>query len=292
MIVKQVEYFIRHTNKVEISETDFKKLFFEASFGIHFTSNCESLDEYLDESKYPQIEGKTAIRYLKELAEYGGFIWCEYAYCNEILVGYVSPGSKIFLREFEPIRNTEDFKNTKGRLFLKCLNLEKQKIIGKNELLALRARRPRQGTFVHWPKSYGLIEKIMEHGLKLPLESWEDLTPDIQEVVTYEYLREVGINGIKIDRLLMPIGRTMKDVDIFALSTSNRSILVQVTNFSLSQSGTKIKSLQDYNKQDIDLIFVYTGPSTIPQDDMHFVNSELIWRWLVSKPEYLNRLYS
>jgi hypothetical protein len=293
MSAKNQEYFIRHTAILDISPKDFQGLFQSREFGIHFTSNFSDLTQALEEETYQQSEGKTAIRYLKELAENGGFVWCEYANVNSILIGEVTAGSQIFLKKFTATRNSHSYPN--GELVLKCLKLTRWKEIQPDELLALRARRPRQGTFVHWRKSFNLVERALNHDLPLPVNSWQDLTPDLQEIVTHEYLRDVGVNGVRIDRLLMPIGRTMKAVDIYALSTAGKSIFVQVTNYAVDdkESADKIQALKDCGtiSKSSELIYVHSGPNASPSGNIHFLSSTLIWDWLAKKPEYRASLF-
>ncbi len=283
------EYFIRHTDVLEIYDNDFNMLFEERLFGVHYGSSM-SRDKLLDEGEYGK-DGKRAISLLKELASTGGYVWSDYSSIGKSQIGYVKPNSQIIIEEFEV--NASKFRNRniheifpENKLFLKCLKLDTFKEIKKNELLMLRARRPQQGTFVHWKKSYGIIKKALENELPLPIKSWEHLTPDLQEIVSYEYLREIGVNNWKLKFLLMPIGRTMEGIDIYALNDKNEKIFVQVTN--KGNDKKKIKKLKEYDGNKV-YISSRDNRSSI-HDGIQLLHTSIIFDWLKLKEEFLKSL--
>lgn len=244
-----MEYFIRHTNVLEIDNSDISLMFEQGIVGIHYGSAYKNdPSELLNPNIY---EGKDAVRsmkYLLNLAKVGGYIWSDYSSISKTLIGKVSPESEVFLKEFVPTKNKEDFE--KGKLFMKCIRLSETKEIRVDQKLSMRTRRPVQGTFVRWHKSYGGIKKIFEGDEKI--NSWNDLTPDQQEILVYEYLKEVNNDEYHIRHLLMPIGRTMKDVDIYGMNNLGKRIFVQVTNFSEVQH--KVDALRQYSS-----LLIYAG---------------------------------
>lgn len=244
-----MEYFIRHTNVLEIDSSDILFMFEQGIVGIHYGSVYKNdPSELLNPNAY---EGKDAVRsmeYLLNLAKVGGYIWSDYSSISKTLIGKVSPESEVFLKEFIPTMNKDYFE--KGKLFMKCIRLSETKEIRVDQQLSMRTRRPVQGAFVRWHKSYGKIKKIFEGDEEI--KSWNDLTTDQQEILVYEYLKEVNNDEYHIRHLLMPIGRTMKDVDIYGMNNLGKRIFVQVTN--LSEDQHKIDALRQYSS-----LLIYAG---------------------------------
>ncbi|MCW7472194.1 hypothetical protein [Leptospira levettii] len=280
------EYFIRHTEVLELDYDDLKVIADEHRFGIHFESKFDTPDELLDESKYETSQAKTSIRYLKEISVHGGYVWAEYSKLKKIIIGYVIPGTKIEIKEFIPNIPLDIKIFPKGKLFLKTLRFSIVQEIKPNELLMLKVRRPRQGTFVRWRSCQGKLTKVVKNGISNEIKEWTDLTSDLQEVVSFEYLREVGINGWKLQHLLMPIGRTMKDIDIYAMNTKNEAVFIQVTH--LGDNKNKLKNLESYESN---LIYI-TSDDTLGNNlpNVTIINTKTIFEWLNTKTEYLKLL--
>lgn len=236
-----MDFFIRHTNVLEISQADAMDMFRDRIVGIHYGSDyVEHPQELLDPNFYDQRSALTAMRNLTDLAKTGGYIWSDYSSISKSLIGRVNPNSEVFLKEFTATKNQQHF--SKNKLFMKCIQLRDAQEVEINEHLAMRARRPRQGTLVRWWKSRGNIEKIIRG--KTSVESWGDLSPDQQEILVYEYLRKTREDEYHIEHLLMPIGRTLKDIDIYGVNRSEKQVFVQVTNSS--EVRHKVEALKQY----------------------------------------------
>lgn len=285
------EYFIRHTNALEISTGDFQQLCDDQMIGIHFNSNFKNNENDLLNPKFYGGSGRTAMNYLYEIAKNGAYIWCDYSPLNISIIGKVDPSSKVTLRRFRPIKDKHWFKH--DTLYLKCLKLTQIKKISNASLLYLKARKPQQGTLVRWHKSYGKIERILNGNNRI--ESWSDLTPDQQEVLVYEYLSKTeSLGDFRINTLLMPIGRTLKDVDIFGVNKNGAKIFCQVTNYG--KERVKIEALERYKDEKYYLI--YAGSSNnikteITGDRFMYLNVQEVFNWAQSMDliPYFNENY-
>ena len=101
-------------------------------------------------------------------------------------------------------------------------------------------------------------------------------------------LRRTGLP--QLAHLLMPVGRTLKDVDIYGLSTDGRRILAQVTFLDLGRSREKLATLLNYKKKDCHLVLfcqtekitIKDGVKVIPLSRAfdEFVRRENGKRWL------------
>jgi hypothetical protein len=107
-----------------------------------------------------------------------------------------------------------------------------------------------QGAITGWPSAVKYLTAILKKK-DLPIEV-RSLAPSQLEVVCYEYLR---MNEI-LSFLLLPIGRTLPDIDIYGINANNENVMAQVT-----QSGNhreieqKINCLKDHQSNTSKLIF-------------------------------------
>ncbi|MEI6846784.1 MAG: hypothetical protein WCK32_01910 [Chlorobiaceae bacterium] len=271
-----MEYFIRHTKVIEISENGFKELYDEQMIGIHYSSHYNiDRKELLDPEAYKEKTAKQALRCLIELGKNGGYVWSDYSPISKSVIGKIEPNTEVQLIDFEvdPEKNNTNCRD--GKVTMKCLRLSDKRNIEEDEFLALKARRPQQGTFVHWEKSYGKIRKIFNEDFSI--SSLSDLTPDQQEILVYEYLSHAESNKCHIQHLLMPIGRTMKDIDIYGVNKSGQKVFVQVTYSE--KDKTKIEALRKYKGKDN--LLVYAGDVKNQEEDgIIFLNCETIYTWM------------
>jgi hypothetical protein len=137
--------------------------------------------------------------------------------------------------------------------------------------------QPRQGNVVHW--TIGNIDTYVKNLYKSILTNSpfsSNLTindypfTDYQwEVLCSEYLRREVKDNLRIDYLLTPIGRTMKDVDIDG-ANKDTAILAQVSlTTNPKEVSRKIASLSIYSKntksKDKKTALVYFGPNKVQE---------------------------
>ena len=271
-----MEYFIRHTDQIEITRYGFERLYNEHLIGIHYSSRYKVYKgELLNPEAYDQNDAKRGLNYLIELGTNGGYVWSDYSPINKNVIGKIEPNTVVELIDFDvdPAKNSVDCKD--GKLIMKCLRFSETKDIAEDKCLDLKARRPQQGTFVKWHKSYGKIKNIFDGNFSI--RSWTDLTPDQQEILVYEYLSHAESNKCHIHHLLMPIGRTMKDVDIYGVNKSRQKVFVQVTY--LQQDKTKIDALSKY--KGTGNLLVYAGDVEDKEEfGIVFMDVKKIFDWL------------
>lgn len=114
--------------------------------------------------------------------------------------------------------------------------------------------QPRQGNVVKWTKGHidgyvkNLYKNILNHASfssNFGLNNYP-FTDYQWEVLCSEYLRAMKSNSLRIEYLLTPIGRTMKDVDIDG-ANEDCYILAQVSlTTDLAEVDTKITNLSTY----------------------------------------------
>lgn len=249
-------YYIRHTKELDIDNNTRVRLWKNRKIAIHFPQDkhgeiSKKDNDSLDPNNYSG-EGKGAIRTLHELANDGGYVCAQYFLPDkdECLVGYVKPNSEIKF-----IQGTwGDLKGYSGRpAILKALSLQKVKIIKPSEQTKLLIDRPKRGTIKRWHKAGEKVENLVK-GIKKSNPGLEDLSPKQQEILCSEFMRlpEITFPGLPIlSHLLLPIGRNMKDVDIYGISTDGKKIFTQVTysNFEEAKVKEKCKKLSKYSDE-------------------------------------------
>ena len=247
-------YYIRHTDELDIDNNTRVLLWKNRKIAIHFPQDkhgeiSKKDNDSLDPNNYSG-EGKGAIRTLNELANDGGYVCAEYFLPDKSksLIGYVKPNSKI-----KRIRATwGDLKGYKGRpAILKALSLQKVKVIKPTEQTKLLIGRPRQGTIKRWHAAGEKVENLVK-GIKKSNPCLEDLSPKQQEILCSEFMRLPGKTFPRLpilSNLLLPIGGTMKDVDIYGISQDCKRIFAQVTysNFEEAKVKKKCKKLSKYS---------------------------------------------
>jgi hypothetical protein len=109
-----------------------------------------------------------------------------------------------------------------GESRYKCITIAEPKFFGLDPVLA--AMRPQQATFTRWPSAATRVRALYE-GARLE-RTVESLTPGQLEALCYEHLR-----GSEPElRLLLPVGRTLPDIDIYGMLPSGKRIAAQVTH--------------------------------------------------------------
>ena len=253
-------YYIRHTKDLDIDNITRVNLWKNRKIAIHFPEDKqgeigEKDNDSLDPDDY-RPNGKGAIKNLRELAKDGGYVCAQYFIPDkddsECLVGYINPNSEI-----EFIKGTwGDLKSYNGReAILKALSLQKVRVIKPREQTSLLINCPQQGTISWWHKAGEKVENLVK-GIKKSNSGLEDLSTAQQETLCSEFMRlpetEINFPGLpRLSHLLLPIGRNMKDVDIYGISTDGKKIFAQVTYSNLEEPKVKdkCKKLSKYSDE-------------------------------------------
>ena len=241
-------YFIRHTEQLDIDEATFDKIVKNNLIAIHFPfekSRDEKIDsKSIDPDDYLLKNHKEAIKTLTQLSEKGGYVCAEYRTVDGAIVGKIDPETGIQLLEGKwGNRNQQQGR----KAILKTLSLKKVKRIPPSEYLIILSGRPRQGTIKVWRNVGERIESLVED---IPLKRiLSNLSTTQQEVLCSEYLRSNldDTNMLpEIQSFLLPVGRTLIDVDILGIDNQGKNIYVQVTYSELAKSKQKLRKLKKY----------------------------------------------
>jgi hypothetical protein len=184
---------------------------------------------------------------LLELANSGGYVCAQHHGYNDVQVGRVEPGSKVELLygKWGKINHRE------GRTaILKSLRLGSVKIVKPSDYATILVGRPRQGTLNRWPSAGPLIESLVENKAIDP--ALASLSFEQQEILCSEFLRlpETAALGLPtLASFVLPIGRTMKDIDVIALATDGKPIFAQVTFSEPARAPWKLERLLKYHDE-------------------------------------------
>lgn len=241
-------YFIRHSSKLDVDKNTIQNLWNKNLIGIHYPQNKNGkLGKRDSRSTDPNDyvgKSKSNIKILNDLAFNGGYVYSVFRDFPKVKIGIVKPNSKIQL-----------FKGKWGKrnnllnreAILKVVKLTKVKILSNEDSVSFNSVQPRQGTICVWSKVDRRVMNLV-NGKSLT-KKLNDLTPDQQEVMCMEFLRLPIAKQYSLPEItttLTPIGRTMKDVDIFALSKNNKKIICQVSFEEFDKSSKKFTKLLPY----------------------------------------------
>jgi hypothetical protein len=239
-------YFIRHTVGMDVDDATRDYLWRERKIAIHFPwvkkADSSKDTSSLNPEDYNRSD-KRAVRALLRLAETGGYVCAQHYPHTECMLGFVKPDTKIELFRGKWGGKTQ---STKRTAVLKTLQLTKVRLVKPLDYAVLLVGRPRQGTIMRWPLAGKVVENIVEgRTTKLRLG---DLSYRQQEILCSEFLRLDGAPfGLpRLAHLLLPPGRTMRDIDITGLADDGKMILAQVTFSPLSTAQWKIQRLLPY----------------------------------------------
>lgn len=187
---------------------------------------------------------------LLTLSKNGGYVCSEYRGIKSPIIGYVAPNTPVELME-----GVWGSKNTRkgGKAILKALRLAEFRTLDPADYVSLSVARPRQGTLVRWRSVRKRIENLVLN--KKVILTLNDLSADQQETMCAEFLRMQQTSYLpKLETLLLPVGRTMKDVDIVGVSSSGKKMYAQVTYGKLEEYRYKIDRLKKFKDSNVDLI--------------------------------------
>lgn len=218
---------------------------------VHYPENRERklLDQDNDSRDAQSYTGRAAqvMRNLVKLSNAGGYVCAEYHGQEECLVGKVEPGTKIKLVKGRWGTNS----GHGGRVaVLKALPLTKVRSVRPRDHAVILVGRPRHWTLSRWPSAKDTIENIVEE--RHAPETLDSLSPDQQEILCGEFMRlpiaeEMGLP--RLDHLLLPVGRTMRDIDILGMDANGRMIFAQVTRLDLKQALSKQRRMSHYKDE-------------------------------------------
>jgi len=288
-------YFIRHTKKFGVIDQAVEQLFSERKVGIHYPDvsaddppekeDCRSIDP----DDYSETRYKIAMRCFQEVNREGGYIWAEYRDHDKILIGKVIRDS---FEIFETLWAPGQFPYKRTAL-VKTLQLENAIELTPVQAMFLRAKRPRQGTIRRWhvanPELANLVtNKQISHTIS-------NLSPDQQETVCAEFLYNSDNELIpQLKHLLMPVGRTLKDIDIYGYTVDGNSLFGQVTNheFNTKQGKEKLHKLRNYMIQGSNTLLFCNHDRIEIIDDTIIIPLQRVEEWLVSDQEYVKQMFS
>ena len=237
-------YFIRHTWKLNITDATREALIAEHRIAIHYPEFADGFHDEDNRSLVPDEHnrtGRNTLRRFVELGRAGGYICAEYHGLEGCLVGVVAPGTSV-----EYVDGL--WRDIPDRVaILKTLKLERAHIVPTSAAAAILVARPRQGTFMKWPRAkraiIRLVDDLTEDG------TLDDLSADQQEVICAEFLRtgHAALLGLPtLVHLLCPIGRTMRDIDVLGLASDGQPLFAQITYSDASNVAWKRDRLRPY----------------------------------------------
>jgi hypothetical protein len=297
-------YFARHTDKLLIRDEDLKKIWDDDRIAIHYpdkNSGREKEDSRsLDPAHYKGKQGRdrTAIARLVELARDGGYVWAESFVSEDRIakIGYVEPG-KIKLCDAQ-----WDLRGQSGiadrwdghPAVLKTVKLSRVQCVPRHEKVGLRAGRTRQGTISYWNVGERLADAVEN---RPSAQVWPNLSTAQQEAACAEFLREShdGHPELpKLQRSLLPVGRTLQDIDLYGLADDGREIFGQVTFHSRDSSAAKKKLavLVPYGESNAHLLFFCPGRGPNEQERVRFVSADQeVLPWIKGDENYATTLF-
>jgi hypothetical protein len=131
----------------------------------------------------------------------------------------------------------------------------------------LVALRPRQATFTSWPSASRRVHAVYR-GTLLPLDV-RSLTPSQVEVLCYEYLRSRNPQL----KLLLPLGRSLPDIDIYGWIQGVGKIAAQVMHATTSAAHLKNKAERLANSSNASVQVLFAGEESIDQAKQDIVTS-------------------
>jgi hypothetical protein len=276
-------YFIRHSRSLDISEATRQRLWDERLIAIHYPHyrDCKWVEAADNESLDPADYTGHASQYmstLRRLATEGGYVLAEYAGYSDFLIGTVAPGSGLALLRGE-------WGSTRRVAALKTAQLRDVRLLDRRDHSVITACRPRQGTISRWHAVGDAVAALIE-GRVQPL-SWGMLSSARQEVGCSEFLRlpEAEQFGLpRLQSLLLPVGRTLRDVDFVGIATDGRRVFAQVTSSTAAHAidNGKLDRLRQFAGDDSHVVLFCSCPTPSVQGGIHVFPVEQVFRTLDS----------
>jgi hypothetical protein len=266
-------YFIRHSDGLNVDEATVKNLWGGDYIAIHYPFDLKNQGGETDSCSLDPIDYSSRERHilarLKKIGKDGGYIFGVYRGYPGGKIGYIEPGTDVVLFPGK----WGGKKGLDGRIAqLKVLKLKNAKNLSAFDGLSLTSVQPRQGTLCEWHKVANRVQNLVTENVRHDLDS---LTPDLQEVMCMEFMRTAKASELGLPQILhtlMPVGRTLKDLDILAIDGNSNPISVQVTylNFDSDTAKKKLKKLDDYVSEGSHTV-LFCKCDAIERADRHIV---------------------
>ena len=285
-------YFIRHTDVLLVRKEDIQNLWNEDRIAVHYPPRGE-IEYSLERQDHKKKSWDVIARFLG-LSINGGYVWAEYyPYPRLAKIGRIRPGRSVEPFEATWIQSDSRFSDRAGKTaLLKSLKLSEPREVRRDEFRALLAGRPRQGTLGVWRKAGSRMKWLLER--EAHEFEWRDLTTALQEAVCAEFLRErQDIMGLPLmTHLLLPVGRTLEEIDIYGLSEDGREVLGQVTYHrrDTATARRKVQILRASRREDRVLVFFCRCPEVALEDEVLFVPVKDVFAWAEAQESYWERI--
>jgi hypothetical protein len=158
---------------------------------------------------------------------------------------------------------------------LKTMQMERVVEVEKGKAMHLRVAAPQGIPFSRWPTVGCRLRALVEEGPQR-LPEWSMLSDAEQEAACAEFLRERHADRLELPilkRLLLPVGRGMEDVDVYALTDDGNYLYAQVTH-----RRSKWLNFQERVQGEV-VSRIY-----LPRTQ---VNKPVLWSWAMKRTEAL-----
>jgi len=296
-------YFIRHTKKIAVSKEDIQKIFEQDRIAIHFPGDGEHDSESIEPSDYRNREKPNAykaMRCFKELNDNGGYIWAKYYTTDKVKIGEVQPKSYEPFRTYWSLERRSrkpgeaGYRKIGDKAILKTLKIKNVSVLDPSEAIEVAGgMTPPHVTITRWRKIGNRLERLVNHA---PFDQeWRSLgRTQRQETICSEYLRNPDVKRCpKLEFLLLPIGGTLEDVDIYGLTDDGKKLFAQVTYYEKSDRQCKQKrdDLRKYQGKGIRLVFFCRCENISEEEGILFIPVEKVFEWLKKRPTYFNMTF-
>jgi hypothetical protein len=270
-------WFARHSMGA-FDDEEHRKLFEADRVAIHYPGKDGAEVKSLDPTAYDR-RSASVVRRFAELAQEGGYIWAQYPTLGQVKIGTVEAGSRVEFLD-STWNHPRWGEGSQGRpAIIKSLRMTAVREVPPGALMSLRAARPRRGTLSRWRKVGKRLEQVIE-GKDLPLQ-WKSLSPDQLEMAVSEFLRGGGLSDVPpLAFLLMPPGRTMKDVDIYGVAEDGRKMFVQVTHRKRRDPDPKLRALAPLASPDSHVILFCNTDDLTKNQGIWIAPNQLLYDWL------------
>jgi hypothetical protein len=290
-------YFLRAADVSDVDPDTLLELWEQDRIAIHYPGNGAEDLRSLNPGDYATRIEKNAVRTFARLAREGGYVWAQCPGASYELVGKVEPKVQFtettWARSRSP-REGQAPRDPGSTAVLKVLPLVKAKRLGPSDLVSLRASRPRKAGLSEWQACGQRLAGYVEDAF-LALE-WSELSRDLQETAAAEYLRAHQHKELpRLEYLLLPVGRTLQDVDFHGMAEDGHEIYAQVGQGRPDfQEGTgkmgPLIRLRERKPESVRVLFADV-PETENREGIWLVPTRAVFDWLMERPDYCNRLF-